>query len=138
MLTALGLGTVSAADDLQTYADQLGITAEQLQLLNFIALQTDVSQESLRKAFIKTKDAIGGQLLGQTSMATKALDALGISANQFSNDTDAFLAIAASLGEVENSAIQASIANDIFGDRLGAQILTLAKAGWRCYTTIRS
>ena len=90
---------------------------------------SDVSQETLRKAFIKTKDVVGTALVGEISTATKALDALGLSADKFTGDTDAFLSIASALGTVENSAIQAKLANDLFGERLGSQILTLAKAG---------
>jgi len=79
-ITALGVGTVSAADDLQTYADQLGITAEELQLLNYTALQTDVSQQSMRRAFQKTQIAIGKSLTGEVNAATRAIQTLNLNA----------------------------------------------------------
>lgn len=128
-LTALGLSAVSTADDLATISTNLGITAEELQYLNFIAIQTDVSTEKMQKSFVKVRDALGTQLIGETNSATKALDQLGISASNFESDLDGFYAVADALGKIENSTIQATLANDIFGEKIGTEMISFLTAG---------
>lgn len=128
-LTALGLSAVSTADDLATISTNLGITAEELQYLNFIAIQTDVSTEKMQKSFVKVRDALGTQLSGEANSATKALDRLGISADNFESDLDGFYAVADALGKIENSTIQATLANDIFGEKIGTEMISFLTAG---------
>lgn len=128
-LTALGLSAVSTADDLATISTNLGITAEELQYLNYIAIQTDVSTEKMHKSFVKVRDALGTQLIGETNSATKALDRLGISASNFESDLDGFYAVADALGKIENSTIQATLANDIFGEKIGTEMISFLTAG---------
>lgn len=128
-LTALGLSAVSTADDLATISTNLGITAEELQYLNFIAMQTDVSTDKMQKSFVKVRDALGTQLIGETNSATKALDQLGISASNFESDLDGFYAVADALGQIKNSTIQATLANDIFGEKIGTEMISFLSAG---------
>ena len=128
-LTALGFSAVSTADDLATISTNLGITAEQLQYLNFIAIQTDVSTDKMQKSFIKVRDALGTQLTGEANSATKALDQLGISASDFESDLDGFYAVADALGKIEDSTIQATLANDIFGEKIGTEMISFLTAG---------
>lgn len=128
-LTAIGLSAISTADDLATVSANLGITAEELQYLNYIATQTDVSVEKMQKAFVKTRDALGSKLLGETTSAVKALDQLGISAENFGSDLDAFYSVADALGKIENSTLQATIANDIFGEKIGTEMISFLTTG---------
>lgn len=128
-LTALGLSAVKSADDLQTISTNLGITAEELQYLNYIAVQTDVNVEKMQKSFVKVRDALGTQLSGEANSATKALDQLGISADNFESDLDGFYAVADALGKIKDSTIQATLANDIFGEKIGTEMISFLTAG---------
>lgn len=128
-LTAIGLSSISTADDLATISTNLGITAEELQYLNYIAMQTDVSNERMQKSFVKVRDALGTQLLGETNSATKALDKLGISASNLDNGLDGFYAVADALGKINDSTIQATLANDIFGEKIGTEMISFLTAG---------
>ena len=128
-LTALGLSAVSTADDLATISTNLGITAEELQYLNFIAIQTDVSTDKMQKSFVKVRDALGTQLIGETNSATKALDQLGISASNFESDLDGFYAVADALGQIKDTTVQATLANDIFGEKIGTEMISFLNAG---------
>lgn len=128
-LTAIGLSSISTADDLATISTNLGITAEELQYLNFIAIQTDVSTDKMQKSFVKVRDALGTQLSGEANSATKALDKLGISASNFESDLDGFYAVADALGQIKDSTIQAKLANDIFGEKIGTEMISFLTAG---------
>lgn len=128
-LTAIGLSSVSTADDLATISTNLGITAEELQYLNYVAMQTDVSNERMQKSFVKVRDALGTQLLGETNSATKALDKLGISASNFDNSLDGFYAVSDALGKVKDSTVQATLVNDIFGEKIGTEMISFLTAG---------
>jgi predicted nucleic acid-binding Zn-ribbon protein len=128
-LTAIGLSAVSTADDLATISTNLGITAEELQYLNYVAMQTDVSNERMQKSFVKVRDALGTQLLGETNSATKALDKLGISASNFDNSLDGFYAVSDALGKVKDSTVQATLVNDIFGEKIGTEMISFLNAG---------
>lgn len=128
-LTAIGLSSISTADDLATISTNLGITAEELQYLNYIAMQTDVSNERMQKSFVKVRDALGTQLLGETNSATKALDKLGISASNLDNGLDGFYAVADALGKIKDSTVQATLANDIFGEKIGTEMISFLTAG---------
>ena len=128
-LTAIGLSANKTADDLGTLAGKLGITAEELQYLLYIAEKTDVSADQMQKSFVKVKDAIGTQLLGETNSAVKALEMLGIVASDFDNDLDAFYAVGDALGRIEDGAVQAALANDIFGAKIGFEMTNFLNAG---------
>lgn len=128
-LTAIGLSSISTADDLATISTNLGITAEELQYLNYVAMQTDVSNERMQKSFVKVRDALGTQLLGETNSATKALDKLGISASNFDNSLDGFYAVSDALGKVKDSTVQATLVNDIFGEKIGTEMISFLTAG---------
>ncbi|MHC1694616.1 MAG: hypothetical protein AB9835_04925 [Eubacteriales bacterium] len=69
----LGLDTIKTADDIATTAVQLGITTEQLQKYQYLAMQTDVSNESLSKAFVKLNADVGNLALGIEDSGNKAL-----------------------------------------------------------------
>ena len=55
---AIGLSAVSTADDIATQAAQINLNAEAMQKWNYIAMQTDVSQQDLQNGFTKTQKAL--------------------------------------------------------------------------------
>lgn len=128
-IAALGLGAIKSGDDLATMSAQLGISAEELQYLQFIAMQTDVPLDKMTNAFKKAKDALGTQLMGDSNAATKALDYLKISASDYDSNLEAFYAIAESLKNVSDSSVQAALANDLFGAKMGSELLPFINAG---------
>ena len=128
-LSALGLSAVKTADDIATLASQSGMTAEEIQKLQYLAIQTDVPFESLRKSFVKARATLAEFASGGTSIATKALEKLGLSLENFDSADSYFDAVLKSLAEIPNELERVNIANDIFGEKLGNELLPLLNIG---------
>lgn len=130
-LSAAGLaswakGTLDAADDIATAADQANVAVERFQTLQgaFRALEIDADQfDKILKRLISTQGDVAS---GVESEATRALDKLGVSARVVSGEietTDELLdAIASGLGKVVDPAQRAALAADIVGQQLGPQL----------------
>lgn len=129
-ITALTKKTVDYGDEIQTLADQFDLTAEQMQRFQYIAMQTDVENERLTKGFIALRGAMGEALLGQTNNATKALETLGFTLQDIStrSQEDMFMETIKRLNMIENSTLQAALANQIFGERLAQDLIPLIKS----------
>ena len=129
-LAAMGLNTVKYADDLKTMADRVNLSAEALQRWQYIAMQTDVSNEELQAGLVKTQSAFASLSKGESDKATQALQALGISADQAAQGMEAnFEQMVLALSSIEDPMIQAAYANDIFGERMGAKLIPMLKSG---------
>lgn len=130
-ITALSAKTIQYADDLATTAAQIGMTAEELQRWQYIAKQTDVSNEALTKGFVKFRGAVGDALLGRTNKSTEALQALGFTLDQLNkmSPEEQFERTVKALSKMQNETLQAAYANDIFGERLANDLIPLFKAG---------
>jgi phage-related minor tail protein len=130
-LGTMGIKAVSTADDIATLAVQLGVSNEQLQRFEYIAMQTDVSNERMIKGFTKLRTAVGQSLMGASNMATKALDQLGFSVEnlQGKSDEQIFQEVIAQLGQVSSSSEQAALMSQIFGERVATDLIPLVKTG---------
>ena len=118
------------ADDINTLSAQYNLSTESIQKWTYVAEQSGITSDQLFKATNKLNDALGTQLSGSADMSTKALDALGISAADYGNDTDAALmATIEALAGIESATEKASLANDIFGTRMGANIIAVSNQG---------
>lgn len=126
----LGTSTASAGAELQDYSDRLGVSAEELQRWNYIAMQSGLETEQLTKSMSKARDAIGTALTGGSNTATTALQALLGDLSKLPQDTSqGFQVIINALADVEDSTLQAYYANEIFGEKLATNLIPLINQG---------
>lgn len=129
-INKLAKDAVATGDEIQTTADQYNLSAEAIQKWNYIALQSDVASDTLFKAITKSRDAIGTALADGTSTGRKALEALLGDLGKVPTDTEgAFTTVINALAGVEDKTLQVYYVNEIFGDRLGTQIIPLLNQG---------
>lgn len=129
-LTKIATNSAKAGGEIQDMADRLGVTAEQIQRYDYIALQSGVDTEQLVKSMAKARDAIGTSLSGATNTATTALQTLfGDLKNIPTGTEEGFNAIIDKLSQVEDSTLQAYYANEIFGERLATNLIPLINNG---------
>lgn len=129
-LAAIGASTVKSADDLATFAARVNLSAEELQKWQYVAMQTDVSNDELQMGLTKTQSAFGSLAKGELDVASKALLDLGFSAEQAAQGMEAnFDQLVQRLAGIEDPILQAAYANDIFGERMGSKLIPLLKAG---------
>lgn len=114
-----------AIDLLAKTADGLGITTEKLQALQHVGELTGSTAEEINKSLARMERRLG-EVARIGGAGALALDDLGISIDEIIKMTpDKQLeALSAALVGVENQAVKASIANDIFG-RSGLKMLKL-------------
>ena len=126
----LGTSTASAGAELQDYSDRLGVSAEELQRWNYIAMQSGLETEQLTKSMSKARDAIGTALTGGSNTATNALQALLGDLSKLPQDTSqGFQVIINALANVKDSTLQAYYANEIFGEKLATDLIPLINQG---------
>ena len=126
----IATGAIAAGDDIGTTAQQLNITTDALQKFNYIAQQTDVDLAKLRKSAIKVQEGVGKLATGETSKATEALEAIGITSEDAAKGMDEnFETIILKLAAVSDATEQAALANQIFGAELGASMIPLLNDG---------
>ena len=126
----LGTSTAKTGAELQDYSDRLGVSAEELQRWNYIAMQSGLETEQLTKSMSKARDAIGTALTGGSNSATNALQALLGDLSQLPNDTaQGFDVIINALASVKDSTLQAYYANEIFGEKLATDLIPLINQG---------
>lgn len=128
-MTKLAKSAVATGDEIATNADKYDLSAEALQRWNYVALQTDVSAESLYKAMSKTRDVIGTGLVGGSNAATKAIQSLGLSVDKIGTGEQGFEQIVEALSNIKDSTTQAYYANEIFGEKLATDLIPLLKQG---------
>lgn len=129
-ITKLAKDAVSSGDTIQTTADKFNLSAEAIQRWNYIALQSDVSSETLFKAMTKSRDAIGTAIAGGTSTAKNALESLVGDLTQLPSDTEStFMTVITALASVKDSTLQAYYANEIFGERIAVDLIPLLNQG---------
>lgn len=122
--------SAKAGGEIQDLADRLGVTAEQIQRYDYIAMQSGVDTEQLVKSMAKARDAIGTALTGTTNTATTALQNLFGDLNRIPTSTEeGFNAIIEQLSKVEDSTLQAYYANEIFGERLATNLIPYINNG---------
>ncbi len=126
----LGTSTASVGAELQDYSDRLGVSAEELQRWNYIAMQSGLETEQLTKSMSKARDAIGTALTGGSNTATTALQTLIGDLSKLPQDTSqGFQVIINALANVEDSTLQAYYANEIFGEKLATNLIPLINQG---------
>lgn len=126
-LTQSTISTGATFDDL---SQQINLSAEELQKWQYIAMQTGLDNTQLQTSLTKVQAGLADLASGTTSTASTALQELGFTAEQASKGMSAnFELIIQALSSITDPVLQASYANEIFGDKLGSKLLPLLNAG---------
>ena len=135
----LGVGALGAfskdmlqlGDRLQKVSLQLGVTVEELEILQFAASQSGVSTDQLNTALQKFTRNVGEAEQG-TAAQKEAFEALGVSISDSEGNlkgtSELFAEVAQSISGIESPAQKAAIATDLFG-RAGIELLPLLNSG---------
>lgn len=126
----LGTSTAKAGAELQDYSDRLGISAEEVQRWNYIAMQSGLETEQITKTLAKSKEVIATVFAGGTGTTTTALKELLGDLSKLPKDTSkGFQAIVDAIANLDDATMQAYYANQIFGAKLATDILPLITSG---------
>lgn len=129
-LLAVGKSVPGVAGEIEDLGKQVNMTAEQIQKWQYVSSMAGVESSALQNGLIKIQSAFGDLAAGSVSNATKALEKLGfVAADAEDGMSVNFDAMVEKLTAVEDSMVQASIANDIFGERMGAKLIPILKEG---------
>lgn len=113
-------------DDL---SQRFGISAETIQEWQYVAVQCGVDSEVFAKSLVKMRSAMADLSTGTVSNATKALQSLGISPEQFRTQEEMFDGIVETLSKVQDITLQTAYANEIFGDKIATEMLPYINTG---------
>lgn len=128
--TAIAKTTLDSAGALDDLAQEIDLNAEALQKWQYIAAQSGMESTQLQNAFIRTQVSLADLATGVEGPGAKALQRLGISMSQAAQGMDANIdTIIQSLANIEDPMLKASLANEVFGNRLGAKLIPLLNNG---------
>lgn len=129
-LGALAMKGSNVADDLADASAKIGLSVESLQEWNHTATLMGASTESLNKAFVKVNGILGDIATGNTAKLSESFNALGLSVDSLKgkNADEAFTIIRDALSQVEDETLRVGIANQLFGDRIGSELLPILSA----------
>lgn len=128
-IAALGVKTASTGAELDDLSQRLGISAEKVQELKYVAAQAGVDWEVYNKGIIKARAALLDLSSGISNNATKAVQSLGISLENFSSQEEMIDGVMTALAGVKDKTLQAAYANEIFGDKIANEMLPYLNAG---------
>ena len=122
---------VSLGDRLQKVSIQTGIAVEELEILQFAASQAGVGTDQLNAAVQKFSINVGKAEDG-TKLQADAFESLGVSIKDASGNlkgqSTLFVEVADAIANVEEPAVKARLASDLFG-RTGVELLALLNLG---------
>ena len=122
-LTKVATETIKTGDEIATLASKYNLSAKEIQKWQYVAMQSDVSDTSLYKGLQKVNSALADMAKGEVSTATQAISELGLDAST------SFDKIITKLSELTDANDKLYYANQIFGDKLGADIIPLLNQG---------
>lgn len=128
-IAALGVKTASTGAELDDLSQRLGISAEKVQELKYVAAQAGVDWEIYNKGIIRARAALLDLSSGISNNATKAVQSLGISLESFSSQEEMIDGVMTALAGVKDKTLQAAYANEIFGDKIANEMLPYLNAG---------
>ena len=133
--TLAGLGamfknTKDTAATLDDMRQEVNLSAEALQKWQYIAAQQGLDQTTLQNSLIKTQQAFSKLVVDGTGPGAEALMALGFTAEEAAKGMDVnFEVMIGRLAGVADATQQAYLANEIFGNRMGAKIIPMLNGG---------
>lgn len=119
----LGVKAAAAGAEIDDLALRLGVSAEKIQEWQYVTAQAGVDWEVFNKALIKGRAALLDLSSGTVNNATKAIQGLGLSLDNFGSQEEMFDGLIDALAGMENKTLQAAYANEIFGDKIANQML---------------
>lgn len=124
--------TAAAADDFAKTSQQLGITAEELQELNFVAQLNGASLRDMQTAFRRMGKSANDAANRGLKASQEAYDRLGVSLTTVDGSLkpqiQLFEDVVGGLNALESETEKVALAQEIFG-RSGAKLLPLINAG---------
>ncbi len=132
VLAAMGAVSKKSAElgaSIDDISLQFGVSAETIQEWQYLAVQCGVESDTFTKSLVKMRAAMADLSTGTTSNATKVLQSLGITPNQFQTQEEMFDGIVAALANVKDATLQTAYANEIFGDKIATQMLPYINTG---------
>jgi len=129
--TAIAASSVSTASKIDDLAQSMGMTAEEYQRFDYIAMQTGSSTDRLARAFVVLRTGVGKALIGETSKSMDALQQLGFTIEdlQTMSQEDIFNTTISRLSSMENETMKVALATQIFNERIVADIMPTLNAG---------
>ncbi len=126
-LTALATKGINTADELKNTAQRIGVNVEALQEWNHVATLAGVETGKLEKAFGKVNNILADIALGDVKSFAGVFHALGISLDELEGKSteEAFEIIRVALSQVEDQSIRTALANKLFGDKLGSDLIPI-------------
>ena len=126
-LTALATKGVNTADALKNTAQKIGMNVEALQEWNHVANMAGVETGSLEKAFGKVNNILADIALGDVKSFAGVFHALGIQMDEIEGKSteEAFEIMRAALSKVEDQSLRTALANKLFGDKLGSELIPI-------------
>lgn len=124
----LAKDAVETGDNIRTMADQYDMSTKAIQRWQYVAMQTDVESATLLKSIQKTQAAFGEQATGGTTAAVKALEALGLSYQNFDSNEEMFQAVIDSLSGISDKTVQVAYATDILGERYASALVPMLQS----------
>jgi hypothetical protein len=125
-VTGFMTATVAAGDQVDKASARLGVSAKAYQELDFWASQNGISQGALEGAVRTLNQRIGEATEGNQQYAD-AFQALGVdietSSGQIRDTEDVLTDVIGKLRDIDDPARQAALAAELFGRRMGAQLL---------------
>lgn len=126
-LTAFAKKGIDTADSIGNTAKRLRMSAESLQEWNHVARMSGIETQTLEKAFEKVNQVVADIALGDVKGFAGVFHALGISMDDIEgkDTSEAFEVIRNALEKVEDESLRAALANHLFGDKIGSDLLPM-------------
>lgn len=125
-------GAIDYADQLNDLAKRTGIAVETLGGLGYAAEQTGTSLEAVAKGTSKLATLMA-EAAGGSASAAAVFEAMGVSVKNIDGSLKSMDAtlfeVADRFASYEDGAAKAALANKVFGERLGAQLIPFLNEG---------
>lgn len=139
-LSALSYKSLVASDDLADTASKVYLSAEAFQEWSYAAEILAVDQNQLQKAFVKVNALLGDIANGNADSVNEKLKLIGLTSEDLAglNTDEAFMKIRDALSSVGDEASRTAVANEIFGDKLGAELTQVISASTSQIESLRN
>ncbi|MDN6292825.1 MAG: hypothetical protein L0J35_07100, partial [Tetragenococcus halophilus] len=131
-LIGLAKSSADTADTIHKGSQRMGISTDAYQEMEYWASQNGLAQEQLEKGIGRLNQRMGAAADGNEKYSG-ALEKLGINMDEVRDGTlsteDAFTQSIKSLSEMENGQEQAALASELFGTKLGRDLLPTLQDG---------